>query len=44
MCILNIISKMNDAFGHFFVVYKASEPLYEFLQAQVGVDMTAADC
>jgi hypothetical protein len=36
MYILNLISKMQDTFGHIFVVYKASEPLYEFLQAQVG--------
>ena len=35
--ILNLINKMQDTFAHIFVVYKASEPLYEFLQAQVGV-------
>ena len=33
---LNLISKMADTFGHIFVVYKASEPLYEFLQKQIG--------
>ena len=36
--LLNLISRMNDTFGHIFVVYKAPEPLYEFLQKQIGAD------
>ena len=36
MLVLNIISKMQNTWGHIFVVYKASEPLYEFLAKQIG--------
>jgi ABC-type oligopeptide transport system ATPase subunit len=35
-CLLNILSKMSDTFGHIHVVYKASEPLYEFLSNKIG--------
>ena len=34
--LLNLISKFNDTFGHIHVVYKASEPLYEFLAKTIG--------
>jgi hypothetical protein len=34
--LLNYISKSFDAFGHIVVVYKASEPLYEFLRDKIG--------
>ena len=34
--LLNYISKSYDTFGHIVVVYKASEPLYEFLRDKVG--------
>jgi hypothetical protein len=34
--LLNLIAKMNDTFGHIHVVYKASEPLYEFLAKKIG--------
>ena len=34
--LLNLISKMNDTFGFINVVYKASEPLYEFLEKKIG--------
>jgi hypothetical protein len=27
--LLNQISKMNDTFGHIYVCYRASEPLYD---------------
>ena len=37
-CLLNMLSRMNDTFGHIYVVYKAPEPLYEFLQKQIGED------
>jgi len=36
--LLNMLSKMQNTFGHIFVVYKAPEPLYEFLQKQIGAD------
>ena len=29
--LLNFIAKTNDTWGHIHVVYKTSEPLYEFL-------------
>ena len=35
-CLLNLIAKLNDTFGHIYVVYKASEPLYEFLAKKIG--------
>jgi hypothetical protein len=35
-CLLNILSKMSDTFGHISVVYKSSEPLYEFLSNKIG--------
>ena len=35
-CLLNLLSKMSDTFGHIHVVYKASEPLYEFLCNKIG--------
>jgi hypothetical protein len=34
--LLNYISKSFDTFGHIVVVYKASEPLYEFLREKIG--------
>jgi hypothetical protein len=34
--LLNYISKSYDTFGHIIVVYKASEPLYEFLRDKIG--------
>jgi hypothetical protein len=34
--ILNYIAKSNDTFGHIIVVYKPSEPLYEFLRDEIG--------
>ena len=34
--LLNMISKMNDTFGHVYVIYKTSEPLYEFLEKKIG--------
>jgi hypothetical protein len=34
--LLNYISKSFDTFDHIIVVYKASEPLYEFLRDKVG--------
>ena len=33
---LNLISKMSETWGHIYVVYKASEPLYEFMAKQIG--------
>lgn len=34
--LLNLISKCDDTFGHIIVVYKASEPLYQFLADKIG--------
>ena len=34
--LLNYISKSYDTFGHIVVVYKSSEPLYEFLRDKIG--------
>ena len=34
--LLNLISKMDLTFGHIHIVYKASEPLYEFLAKSIG--------
>jgi hypothetical protein len=34
--LLNFIAKMNDTFGHIYVVYKASEPLYQYLEQKIG--------
>lgn len=34
--LLNYISKSNDTFGHIIVVYKSSEPLYDFLRDKIG--------
>jgi len=34
--LLNLIAKMHDTFGFIHVVYKASEPLYEFLEKKIG--------
>ena len=34
--LLNYINKCQDTFGHIIVIYKASEPLYEFLRDKVG--------
>jgi GTPase SAR1 family protein len=34
--LLNYISKSYDTFDHIIVVYKASEPLYEFLRDKIG--------
>ena len=39
--LLNFLAKTNDTWGHIHVVYKASEPLYEFLEKQLkGKDIT----
>ena len=34
--LLNYIAKSYDPFGHIIVVYKTSEPLYDFLREKVG--------
>ena len=34
--LLNLIAKMQNTFGHIYVCYKASEPLYEFLAKSIG--------
>jgi len=34
--LLNYISKCKDTYGHIIIVYKASEPLYEFLRDKIG--------
>ena len=34
--LLNMLAQMNDTFGFIHVVYKASEPLYEFLEKRIG--------
>jgi hypothetical protein len=34
--LLNYLAKSPDTFGHIVVVYKASEPLYEFLRDKIG--------
>jgi hypothetical protein len=34
--LLNMLAKMSDTFGFIHVVYKASEPLYEFLEKRIG--------
>ena len=34
--LLNFISKSSDTFGKIIVVYKASEPLYEYLRDKIG--------
>jgi ABC-type dipeptide/oligopeptide/nickel transport system ATPase subunit len=34
--VLNLINQMQDTFGKIYVVYKASEPLYEFLAKSIG--------
>jgi hypothetical protein len=36
VALLNFISKSSDTFGHIIVVYKQSEPLYEFLRDKIG--------
>ena len=36
--LLNLISRMNDTFGHIYVCYRTNEPLYDFLQKQIGAD------
>jgi len=36
--VLNLLSRAQNTFGHIFVCYKAPEPLYEFLQKQIGAD------
>ena len=36
--LLNLVAKMSNTFGHIYVCYKAAEPLYEFLQKQIGAD------
>ena len=33
--LLNLIAKTNDTWGHIHVVYKTSEPLYEFLEQKL---------
>jgi ABC-type transporter Mla maintaining outer membrane lipid asymmetry ATPase subunit MlaF len=34
--LLNCLAKSPDTFGHVVVVYKASEPLSEFLRDKIG--------
>jgi hypothetical protein len=34
--LMNYIAKSSDTFGKIIVVYKASEPLYEFLRDKIG--------
>jgi len=34
--LLNFLARCNDTFGHIYIVYKASEPLYEFLEKKIG--------
>ena len=34
--ILNLIAKMQNTFGHIYVCYRTSEPLYEFLAKSIG--------
>jgi hypothetical protein len=34
--LLNFVAKSSDTFGHIIIVYKASEPLYEFLRDKIG--------
>ena len=34
--LLNYIHKYQNTFGHIIIVYKASEPLYEFLRDKIG--------
>ena len=34
--LLNYIHKSQNTFGHIIIVYKASEPLYEFLRDKIG--------
>ncbi len=36
--LLNLISRMNDTFGHIYVCYRAPEPLYQFLEKSIGAD------
>ena len=36
--LLNLISKMNDTFGHIYVCYRTAEPLYQFLARSIGED------
>ena len=36
--LLNLISRMNDTFGHIYVCYRTNESLYDFLQKQIGAD------
>jgi len=33
--LLNFIAKTNDTWGHIYIVYKTSEPLYEFLSEKL---------
>ena len=46
--LLNYINKCQDTFGHIIVVYKATEPLHEFLRDKVGflykIDWIAISC
>jgi hypothetical protein len=34
--LLNFVAKSSETFGHIIVVYKSSEPLYEFLRDKIG--------
>jgi hypothetical protein len=34
--LLNFVAKSSDTFGHIIIIYKASEPLYEFLRDKIG--------
>jgi hypothetical protein len=36
--LLNLLSKMQDTFGHIYVCYRSAEPLYQFLEKSIGAD------
>ena len=36
--LLNLIYRCNDTFGHIYVCYRTSEPLYQFLEKSIGAD------
>ena len=36
--LLILIAKMDNTFGHIYVCYRAFEPLYQFLEKQMGPD------
>ena len=36
--LLNLIARMSDTFGHIYICYRATEPLYEFLERSIGAE------